>query len=506
MTKPAANASGAGCLGFFPGLRTVIFCALFLAVVWHGPEMMNMDGDVGRHLTVGALILDSGRVPTADVFSITRLGAPFTAHEWLSEVVYTLAYRLLGLNGVVLLAALLIASAFSLVLDEMLRRNVLLLVAVCFTLLAAAVSGLHWLTRPHLFTWVIIGLWARELDQIARGNGRHWWRLPAIMLVWANLHGAFVYGFVILGLVGAGIAWESLRTGQGLRAPGVWKPFGLAVGASAAVSLVNPAGLSLWTTSLGFVQDRYMMSHNLEFMPADFQSASILPFLLMFGIALLLLSLGPARLQAHQALLLAGWTGLSLLSARNIPIYAILAAPILAELASDWLRSLAPLARFTAYNLRLLKMEMVRRYIPWELLWAALLGLLLARGVALDAQQVGNRFDPARFPVAAVDWLQANPPRGNMFNYFTWGGYLLYRQWPAQNVFIDGTMELYGEPVLRAYDQVISAGDGWQAVLAKYDVTWLIVPPDSPPARALALDPAWRQAYRDQTAVILIHD
>lgn len=197
MTKRTVNAVGAGCLGFLPGLRAVIFCALFLAVIWHGPEMLNMDGDTGRHLTVGALILDSGRVPTVDVFSVTRQGAPFTAHEWLSEVIYTLAYRALGLNGVVLLAALLIAGAFSLVLDEMLRRNVLLLAAIFFTLLAVSVSGLHWLTRPHLFTWVLIGLWARELDQIARGNGRHWWRLPAIMLVWANLHGAFVYGFVI---------------------------------------------------------------------------------------------------------------------------------------------------------------------------------------------------------------------------------------------------------------------------------------------------------------------
>jgi hypothetical protein len=90
-----------------------------------------------------------------------------------------------------------------------------------------------------------------------------------------------------------------------------------------------------------------------------------------------------------------------------------------------------------------------------------------------------------------------------VFNYFPWGGYLLFRAWPEVTVFIDGQTDFYGEALTREYEAVITLAEGWEQVLAQYDVDWVIMPPDSQLVRALRQDADWIEAYGDATAVIL---
>ena len=117
-------------VSFLPRVSTILFSLLFICAVWIGPRMMNMDGDLGRHLTVGNYILTHASIPTRDLFSYTMQGQPFTPHEWLSEVLFALAFRALGFNGVVVLSALLIATTFWLIFKEMIRREMNLLVSL----------------------------------------------------------------------------------------------------------------------------------------------------------------------------------------------------------------------------------------------------------------------------------------------------------------------------------------------------------------------------------------
>jgi hypothetical protein len=128
--------------------------------------------------------------------------------------------------------------------------------------------------------------------------------------------------------------------------------------------------------------------------------------------------------------------------------------------------------------------------------------LLYLQQVPLDLSRQGNHFDPAIFPVEASEWLQANPQQGNVFNHFTWGGYLLHSHWPEYRVFIDGQTDFYGEKLTREYDVIISAGAGWQDLLESYDVSWAILPADSRLACAMQ-DAGWESLYNDPTAAIL---
>ena len=114
-----------------------------------------------------------------------------------------------------------------------------------------------------------------------------------------------------------------------------------------------------------------------------------------------------------------------------------------------------------------------------------------------------NAFAPGKFPVHAVDWLEANPQEGKMFNNFIWGGYLLYRMFPQELVFIDGQTDFYGEAFSREYAQVVRLEDGWEGILVKYDVSWTIVETSQPLVSALQSELDWKVVYHDDTATIL---
>ncbi|HET7091371.1 MAG TPA: hypothetical protein VFL17_22285, partial [Anaerolineae bacterium] len=471
-----------------PRLEDVVFVTLFVAVIALGPRLLNGDGDLGRHITIGGYILESRSIPTRDVFSHTMTGEPLTPHEWLSQIVFALAYRFMGLDGVVLVCALLIASTFTLLYKNSVRRSGARLVALGWVMLAVAASRLHWLARPHLFTMLFVVLWTDGLERLRQGGPSRWQHLPALMLLWVNIHGAFIAGFVIWAAYLVDYAWQrwiARRDAEGSARYG--RQLVLIGAASFLASFLNPAGAELWTTSLGYVSNRYLVGHTIEYLSPDFHEVNTWPFLLMIVLSMMLLGTALVRVPTASLLLLAGWTALGLYSARNVPLYAVIAAPILAVVVGASMRTGTRLARWQGVETRVAAIQTLLRGHVWPVMTTLLLTFLLANGAKIDVTRRGNRFDPAVFPVQAVDWLEANPLPGRIFNYFTWGGYLLYRMWPEQTVFIDGQTDFYGEALTRKYEQVITLADGWQDVLRDYRVDWVLMPSDSRLARSLTV-------------------
>ncbi|HEY85226.1 MAG TPA: hypothetical protein G4N96_08975 [Chloroflexi bacterium] len=479
-----------------PKLRDIFFMAVFFAVIGFGPRLLNVDGDLGRHITLGEVILQTGRIPTQDPFSHTMRGQALTPHEWLADVFFALAYRLAGLNGVVWLCALLIALTFTLLFTQTWKRSKLILLALGMVLWAVAASSLHFLARPHLWTMLFLVLWAWGLETLRRGEGFRWWLLPLLMLVWVNTHGAFIAGFVVWGAYSvAGIAYQKDKK-PALKKDYLWN-WGRIGALSALATLLNPAGWRLWETTFGFLRNRYLVSHTAEYMPPDFHNSSTWPFLLLVVFSVLLLALKGKKLLPVHALLLTGWTAMALYSTRNVPLYAIIAAPILAEAAAEQWHIAGGLQS------RLGTMEVSLKGVLWPVAFVVITGSALVRGAQLDFEGRGNRFLPETFPVQAADWLEENLQEGRAFNYFPWGGYLLYRFQGQLPVFIDGQTDFYGEALTREYEQVITQADGWPKTLEKYRVDWAILPADLPLVEALARDLGWQVVYRDETAAIL---
>jgi hypothetical protein len=122
------------------------------------------------------------------------------------------------------------------------------------------------------------------------------------------------------------------------------------------------------------------------------------------------------------------------------------------------------------------------------------------------APRLNERFNQAaieaRLPVAAVDYLAEQSPPGPLLHSYDWGGYLLWRLWPAYQSYVDGRTDLFGEDLLREYLQVWRADPGWQEVVARRGFQSALVAPSAPITLALQTQ-GWRVVFQDELAVVL---
>ncbi len=468
-----------------------------MAVIGFGPRLFNLDGDLGRHITIGKYIMRNAEIPIFDIFSHTMNGAPLVPHEWLAQIAFGLAESLMGLNGAVLLTALVISGTFFIKYIEMTQRGIFFIIAAFVILWAAAASSIHWLARPHIFTFLFMAIWTRLLEDEAAARKQHsLFVFSVLMLIWANTHGAFIAGFVVWGAYfGEGLLMYLLdreRKEHVIRLAMIGT-------ISFAVTFINPSGYQLWVTSVGYIRNSYLVSHTVEYMAPNFQSFSMWPFLFMLAYYLFSLH-GRARIQLREAFLVTGWMIMAMFSMRNIPLFAIITLPILAGLIQEQVQGFNWLKK---QNLFIQQMESQLKGMLWPILLVTTVLFAYQKNIALDITRQGNHYNSQVFPVEATAWLKTHPQKGNLFNSFIWGGYILYETWPEQRVFIDGQTDFYGEALTREYEKIITLSPGWETLLVKYNISWAMIETNSALANDLIEKHQWEILHQDETAVIL---
>lgn len=476
-----------------PRLRDILFFALFSAAILLGPQMLNQDGDLPRHLTMGRFILQQAAIPTKDIFSYTVAGQPFAPHEWLADVIFYSLYHAFGLNGLVIFTASVLATLFTLIYNFGVSRTGLRIPVLILVGWGAAVSSLHWIVRPHILTMLFLAIWLILSDKLRTGESIHIWIFPILMTIWANTHGEFIAGFLVLIAYLAGWAWDFLFTHSSADFQ-IVKRLIIVLIFSFFSSLINPVGFRIWTTILGYVNNNYLVSHTNETNPPDFLQPKFLVLLAFIVFSIILLVLNRKKLNAGQVFLLAGFTVMSLTSARNVHLYGIVAPFVLASTISG-LHNFPPVNGLENF---LERIETQLKGVLWPLMTIICFSAL----VTFTPLGKVNRFDPGFFPVQAVTWLKQNPREGHMFNAFDWGGYLLFNLWPTSKVFIDSQTDVYGANFTRQYEQIVLMENGWQEILKTYQVSWIIIPPNWPLASFLHKQPSWQIIYQDGTSTI----
>ena len=518
LSRRSGDALVSGLGWLVPSLAQVIFLGCLGAALRAGGMMVSGDGDPSRHLVVGEYILSTRSIPRQDLFSHTLAGQPFVPYEWLAEVASAAGYRLVGLAGPVLLHGSIIGLTFALLMRHLQRRGHPLLLALAVTVLAAMASFVHWLARPHVFTFLGTVVFSSLLDDwfAGRRHSRWLWVLPATMLVWANAHGGFLIGFILLGAYAGADALRCLAGGRAAAASARRRLTVLlpVAAATLAATLATPAGPALLGHVTGYLRNKYLVDHTAEYASPNFHEGDVRFFLLMLLGTVAALAWSRRRPALHEGLLVLSFSYFALYSARNIPLFAIVVAPILAAQLGA-LPAPADGSRAADRLLGAVGAWLARRNVVYSRvdgrsrgqLWplAALTALLLLAAAHWRQGQppLGVDFLPARQPVAAAAYLKAHPPAGNGFNQFIWGGYLLYALWPEQRVFIDGQTDFYGEALTREYARVAGLDDGWQDVLDRHNIQWVIFGTDTALVRQLRSMPEWRVLYQDDVATVL---
>ena len=477
---------------FLPRINAVLFILLFLSVLSLGPKMLNIDGDLPRHLLMGKFVLETGSPPAQEIFSYVYENRPYTPQEWLAGVIYYSAYALLGLNGVVLLAGVLIASAFTLIYTNAVSDGANRAITFFLVILGAMISSIHWVARPHLFTMMFLGIWLILIDRLYRGRRVKIWIFPVLMVLWTNIHGEFISGFLVLLAYLAGWFWHYLFTRAGTSWE-IGKNLGLVTLTSLAACNISPAGFRTWEIVFGYVNNRYLLSRIVETRPPDFTQAEYWPLLFLLGISIYSLLKKKDQFSPAHFFLVAGFGLMSLLSARNAHLVGVV-LPFVISIASKGIMGVGTLGTIEA---TIRKMEGQVKGYTLPILLTILLSVIFLAGPAAGF----NRFDPGVFPVDAVGWLETHPQTGRMFNAFDWGGYILLHLWPEQKTFIESHTDVTGEATQK-YETIITLQVGWRELFETYDITWAIIPPTWELATELTTQ-GWRTVYQDQTAVIL---
>jgi hypothetical protein len=479
-----------------PRVQDFVFILLLAGALISGTRMLNTDSDLGRHLTLGNYILTSGHVPTQDILSFTKSGQSRPPYEWLAQVLLAIAYRILNLDGVVLLTSLAIAAAFAFVYIDSVQRSHWPVLAMFMTLWAAAASSLHWVSRPHVFTFLFLAVWLAMLDKILRGERQPVWPFPALMVVWANTHGGFIFGFLAYAAYLLGWLITYFR-GDGM--VGVGRKLLIIGGTSLLASFITP---DLWGNWSAILSNRssYILSRTAETMPLNLELFNVWPFLGLLVLSIALMLLNRKRLAPAHSLLLGGLAIMSFAMARNVPLFVIAAAP----LCVSWLAAaLSRLRLWASLEDGFSGIDRRLRGFLWSLLAFACAFSFLSYHLRL-AQAPMFQLNPRQFPADAIAWLDRNPQPGYMFNDINWGGYLLFRLWPQQRVFIDSQTDFYGEDFVERYVAILEGTPGWDTQLERDGVDWLLISPSVPLAGIASHTPGWHLAYQDAIAVILV--
>ena len=494
--------------GALPTLADLVFIAIAALVVSAAAlPVLTGDGDLASHIRMGELILAERSVPDAYPFSYPMDGVRFLGHAWLGEVVLALVHSAGGLAAILVLSGVLIGLCFAMLFRFLVARGMGVYPALVVTGLAAGGSILHWLGRSHLFTWYFALVLLIFLEN---PRARGWWLAP-LFVVWTNLHGGFTYGIMLIGLYLAAAAVDALfaRRRDGLAGwkaalADVWRDgaarrYATFLAWALAGSLVNPRGPLLYPEIASLLGDASIIDRINEFRSPDFHWGFTTPFLVALLASYATLALRRERLPTPWLLVLLANTYYALYSARNIPLFMIVAFPLVAIFAASGWRWLA--AREPGPEGDFVREKALQGPGWLSFTFALALALLAVNGGRVAGSQVlPNSFSPDRFPVAAVRAAREAGLEGPVFNEMVWGGYLAYA-WPERRSFIDGL--IYDGDLLEEYRTIAMARPGWREAVRARGIRLAIVPPGEALAEHLVDEPGWGLWSCDGTAAVL---
>ncbi len=473
-----------------PGARSLLNYApaliLFLAVV--ADSMQYADADLWGHVRYGQIMLRTGHLIHADIFSYTAAGRRWIDHEWLSEIIMALVYNALGVAGLKLLK-LLCAGAIMTLLAAGLAETCASIAAQFVALAAVAIVLIQQMQfRPQLFDYVFLAALIAMLARESYGRRAPLWLTVPMLALWANLHGGFFVGLAALGVYCVARAAQGVARGAG---PGCAMRPAAITAAAALATLCNPWGSAEWTAVARSLGNPYTMGRISEFKP-----------LLTMLAAMHRAGTNSITLVA-MLLMLAALVAACLLAPRgdDVGLLAIAALMVAAAFAAARNTALAALALAVplAYHADLAAAPHAPRSMPLAFQAAVVLAALaLPPGAGLLS---GTLRAGLQCPAGAVAFMVAHGLGGNVLAEYSWGGYLIWHAPAGSRVFIDSRFEMVYPPrVQRDYLDFLRGGADAARVLAAYPTEYVLMPSDSVPARFMAAQPGWRLLYRDPVA------
>jgi hypothetical protein len=497
-----------------PSIADVFFLVL-LGILAFSPMSKGLlgDADTGWHIRNGEFILATKSVPRSDYFSYTKAGQPWYAWEWLYDAIIAAIHHFTGLNGVVLITAVIIAATFALLFRFVLRRTGNFAIAVSLTLLASAAAQIHMLARPHIVSWLFIVLWVDLLYRAEEGKRSSLLWLPPLMLLWVNIHGGFILGLMLLGVFGCSSIWNYLINPSTENRKWIFQ-LSIVFCSCFAITFLTPYGYKLHVHVYQYLSNTFLMNSINEFMSPNFHAPGYGYFEAFILVSVVGLVLAHKQVTPTDLLVLLFSLHAGLYAARNIPISGILISvaigPLLAAAIAPrsdrpanlaWLNSVLDAVHDISRNMAGMEKQF-RGHALVIVALAASAAIALNGGRLLSTSVISAQFDEKTFPVKATEFIAQKGIHDHMFSQDVWSGYLIYKLYPKTKLYFDDRHDFYGEAFVREYLEAVNGTWHWREPLSKYGINWVLIAVDSPLCTVLKESKDWHVEYDDGFAVI----
>lgn len=461
----------------------VLFILVFILL-----SRTPLDADLWWHLRAGQAMWQERTILLADRFSYTVPGIRWFNAFWVSEILLFLLYELGGYFALAGFVSLTAAVTFVHLFERLPGNQIINGLVIMLSALTAAPI---WGPRPQIISFLMVALLDRWLEQ---DKNLPYWMLVPFFALWANLHGGWIWGFLLLSAQIVGSLMNALqqetrenRT-QYLKRTGslmLWSALSVpAVG-------VNPNGIEIW--KLPFQQVNVSMQIQ-EWLSPDFHRLDFHPLLWMVFALLGTASFARGVNSWSRLLKVIGFAYLTFVAQRNIALFAIVAAPLL----SEWLNA---------------TLQIVTRKhpvgSPKDLPKRLTIPLNTSIIILLAAFAIGRLYTltlppavKANYPAGAINWLKTNRPEGRLFNSYNWGGYILWNL-PDYPVFIDGRADMYGSNLIAQWQDVANGRENALEILDSWDVNTILMEPGWPILAVLEKE-GWTIAYQDELSLVLL--
>lgn len=474
----------------------------------YGGSQPSLGGDLWWSLAAGRHISSVGAVPDVDVFSHAAQGEPWANQEWLFQVLYFQIFDAVGPDGLVLVK-LGLTVVFALLLAWLCaRRSESWFLGTAIASSVLLVWGSNIDMRAQFFTFLGTVLLLLSLDAYRRGFQMAAFWPPLLLLFWVDLHYGFIFGLaVVFGYFCA----ETTKSLLGLPADPMpierSRRLGWVFLASVAACALNPQGIDALIFPFDILDSDSPWNRVVEWLPPRLlRHGKPEPFLIALlaqGIvAALTLWRVPRRFDLTDLGLVAVTGVMAFTSRRFVPLFGIVGAPFLARNLGTLARDIA--ARKSAVW-QLYHQRGVQSALAIGFLGSVWVGsMLLPHLRSLTAGGLFDRMTHAeRFPTGAARFLQRNPVAGNLYNFYPWGGYLLFHL--DRQIFIDGRAHaVYPDEMYHEAHRTDATKVGWRKTLNRRGIDVVVHQSNYPLPLRLRSNPNWVRVYDDGHASVVV--
>ncbi len=512
-------------------LAVAVLCTLFV-LASHVPLRST---DLWSHVAWGQWIVEHGRLPQQDPFLPQYAGMPVVDTAWGAQVILALTYRWGGVEGLSLIYALCVLLTFAFLLRAFYLTTGHLGVSLAVMLLCVVVGWTRLLTiRPENFGTVAFALliWllataCKKQHGASQDNSSHcvpnvpwflWWAVPGLFVVWANVHGSFVCGLVVLGAMVAGAALEQWERSGSLRAVLHWRrvhQWLLLTELALAATLLNPYGVELlWHTV------RFSANPNLEYIvewrPLVLVQSPGPEFVLSLVVMALWWRWSRARVRWGWLVAWAVFAVSVAWAVRMIHWYAFVWGMLSAGPLCELWKQLAK-RRLQAQTHDTLKEEEKPSISPWRWGWSLAAGFFVWSAFVLSPASsplLGARkrtpeqiYHRATSPVRLTQALKKLPVRGTIYTPQHWGDWILVHGPKQVRPWITSNIHLIPPRLWQDYVQVWQVHSGWDRVLQRHRISWAVVDKEMQRQlyRAMIQHRQWRVVYEDAQGAVFAY-